>query len=221
MPGEELLAQTVLVQQEQSRAGAFAERTRIAREMHDVLAHSLGALSVQLKVAEALLEKGDSGEALERVRQSDRLAAEGLTEARHAVAALRGDVSALPEELRRLVGRHSAHHRGAVTLEVRGAFRQVSPTTTVTLVRLTREALTNAARHAPGEKVSVTVEYGEGVLRLSVLNGLPPAARTDEARVPGYGLTGVRERLAFIGGSLTTGRREDGACWVLAAEVPQ
>jgi len=86
---EELLAQTRLAQQEHSRAAALDERARIAREMHDVLAHSLGALTVQLDVAEALLEKGSAEQAVERVRRANRLARDGLAEARDAVAALR------------------------------------------------------------------------------------------------------------------------------------
>jgi DNA-binding NarL/FixJ family response regulator len=81
----QLLELTRDAQAERARAAALDERTRIARELHDVLAHSLGALGVQLELATALLESGDSGEALERVRRARRLAADGLDEARAAV----------------------------------------------------------------------------------------------------------------------------------------
>ena len=101
-----LLEQTRLAQDEHARAAALDERTRIARELHDVLAHSLGALGVQLEVAEALLAERASVEgavdaALERVRRSRRLAADGLVEARAAVTALRRDALPLPDALGR------------------------------------------------------------------------------------------------------------------------
>ncbi|NBH05652.1 histidine kinase, partial [Amycolatopsis sp. SID8362] len=97
---EALLEQTRLAQAEHARAAALDERTRIARELHDVLAHSLGALGVQLELAEALLaEKSDVDGALRSVKRSRRLAADGLAEARDAVAALRRDIPPLADVL--------------------------------------------------------------------------------------------------------------------------
>ncbi|WP_280264982.1 sensor histidine kinase [Nocardia wallacei] len=215
---EELLAQTRRAQHEHARAAALDERARIAREMHDVLAHSLGALSVQLEVAEALLsEKADPEGALERVRQSRRLAVEGLAEARGAVAALRSDVPPLPEAVRELTAVFRRDHHLEAECRVEGVPRAVSPAAAVSLLRAAREALTNAGRHAAGRPVAVTLEFLSGRVRLSVRNPLPgTATRLDHA---GYGLTGMRERIALVGGTLSAGPDDRG--WLVTAEVPE
>ncbi|WP_327326557.1 histidine kinase [Streptomyces sp. NBC_01210] len=218
---EQLLAQNQLIQQEQARAAALGERSRIAREMHDVLAHSLGALSVQLKVATALIEKGDAAGALTRVRRSNRLADEGLIEARNAVAALRGDVPSLPEALKSLAVQHRSNHPSEVHMDILGELRPISPAATVSLVQTAREALTNAAKHAPGETVGVTVEYRADALRLTVENATPTSSLPDPDHAPGYGLTGMRERLALVGGSLVANRLDGDTRWAVTAEVPE
>jgi signal transduction histidine kinase len=218
---EELLRQTELAQQERARAAALDERARIAREMHDVLAHSLGALGMQLKVAEALLaEKGDLAGALERVRRSNRLAEEGLVEARNAVAALRGDVPSLPDAVADLVEAFRRDQQTEIEFQVVAEPRPPSTAATVSLVRTLREALTNAAKHAPGEPVAVTLESTGERIRLEVVNGrtVPVPPRTEGPS--GYGLTGMRERLALVGGTLTAGERDEGAGWRVTAEVP-
>lgn len=147
---ELLLEQHKLFQQEQARTAALDERARIAREIHDVLAHSLGALGVQLEVAEALLEdKGDVDGALLRVRRSRRLAHEGLAEARRAVAALRSDVPSLSDALDELAEDFRRDRQATVDFRIDGQPRPVSSATTVSLLRTAREALTNAASHFP------------------------------------------------------------------------
>jgi signal transduction histidine kinase len=208
---EQLLEQTKLAQSEHARAAALEERGRIARDLHDVLAHSLGALSVQLDVAEALLEeRGDTAGALERVRRSRRLAVQGLAEARNAVAALRADdVPELPAALAALAEQHERDHGTAVRLGVTGDQRKLDSGTTVALLGTAREALTNAAKHAPGQIVDIRLVYEDGV-RLSVRN---KGATNGE----GFGLAGMRERLALIGGTLTAGA--DGDDWLVVAEV--
>lgn len=130
----QLLEQTQLAQSEQARAAALDERGRIARELHDVLAHSLGALSVQLELAEALLEeRNDTAGALDRVRRSRRLAVQGLVEARNAVAALRAsEVPALPEALEVLAEQHEktiGHRCGSRSLRFGPAPAAISPRT--------------------------------------------------------------------------------------------
>jgi signal transduction histidine kinase len=208
---EQLLEQTKLAQSEHARAAALEERGRIARDLHDVLAHSLGALSVQLDVAEALLEeRGDTAGALERVRRSRRLAVQGLAEARNAVAALRADdVPELPAALAALAEQHERDHGTAVRLAVAGTQRKLDSGVTVALLGAAREALTNAAKHAPGQIVDIRLVYEDGV-RLSVRN----KGVTDG---DGFGLAGMRERLALIGGTLTAGA--DGDDWLVVAEV--
>jgi signal transduction histidine kinase len=207
-----LLEQTRLAQSEHARAATLEERGRIARELHDVLAHSLGALSVQLEVAEALLdERGDTAGALERVRRSRRLAIQGLVEARNAVAALRADeVHELPQAVAALAEQHEKDHSTEVRLTVDGKPRRFESGVTVALLNAAREALTNAAKHAPGQSVELELAYDDGV-RLSVRN---KGARGGE----GFGLAGMRERLALVGGTLTAG--PDGDDWLVVAEVP-
>ncbi|MFD3399778.1 sensor histidine kinase [Kribbella sp. NPDC058693] len=209
---EQLLEQTRLAQSEHARAATLEERGRIARDLHDVLAHSLGALSVQLEVAEALLdERGDTEGALERVRRSRRLAVQGLTEARNAVAALRADaVPDLDQAVAALAEQHENDHGTAVRLSVTGVVARTESGVTVALLNAAREALTNAARHAPGQPVELVLAYSDGV-RLSVRN---KGATTGE----GFGLAGMRERLALVGGTLTAG--PDGDDWLVVAEVP-
>nr|WP_184843620.1 histidine kinase [Kribbella solani] len=206
---EQLLEQTRLAQSEHARAATLEERGRIARDLHDVLAHSLGALSVQLEVAEALLEeRGDTAGALDRVRRSRRLAVQGLTEARNAVAALRADaVPELPQAIAALAEQHEKDHGTAVHFTNTGAVKQLDSGATVALLNAAREALTNAAKHAPGQPVAVELD---GV-RLSVRNKGPTNGE-------GFGLAGMRERLALIGGTLTAG--PDGDDWLVVAEVP-
>ena len=219
---EELLRQTELAQQEKARAAALDERARIAREMHDVLAHSLGALGMQLKVAEALLsEKGGVAAALERVRRSNRLAEEGLTEARNAVAALRGDVPSLPQAVAELVDAFRHDHQTEIELRVVSEPRPASTAATVSLVRTLREALTNAAKHAPGEPVAVTLDFSGERICLEVVNDRPGPLPPRAEGPSGYGLTGMRERLALVGGSLTAGERDEGAGWRVTADVPE
>jgi len=218
----ELLVQTRRAQSEQARAAALEERGRIARDLHDVLAHSLGALSVQLEVAEALLaERRDVDGALERVRRSRRLAVQGLTEARNAVAALRADdAPELADALRVLAEQHEADHGVPVRLTIEGTPAMLGSGTIVTLLNAAREALTNAAKHAPGRAIDVKLAYGpandsrlrpgDGV-RLVIRNAGPTQG-------DGFGLTGMRERLALVGGTLAAG--PDGADWLVIAEVP-
>lgn len=211
---EELLKQTQRAQQEHARAAALDERTRIAREIHDVLAHSLGALGVQLEVAEAQLDKGDVAGASERVRRARRLAADGLVEARDAVNALRQDVPSLEAALAELIEDHDL----VAVLRTEGVSRPLSSAATVSLLRTAREALTNAARHAPGAAVSVVLAYTPSAVRLAVRNeaaARPPVAEPSG----GFGLTGMRERITLAGGTLTAGRSGEG--WEVVAEVPE
>jgi signal transduction histidine kinase len=212
---EALLEQTRLAQAEHARAAALDERTRIARELHDVLAHSLGALGVQLELAEALLtERSDVDGAVAAVRRSRRLAVDGLAEARNAVAALRRDVLPLADALAAAAATHARDHDVTVDFAVDGEPRPLPSAAVVALTGIAREALTNAGRHAPGEDVRMRLSYDPGVVRLDVRNALGAFPRTGE----GFGLAGMRERLALAGGSLTSG--PDDGQWRVLAEVP-
>ncbi|WP_020497360.1 sensor histidine kinase [Sciscionella marina] len=224
---ELLLEQTHLKNDEHAKAAALRERARIAREIHDVLAHSLGALSVQLDVAEGLLSvKDDHAGALERLRRSRRLANEGLAEARRAVAALRGNAPPLSVSLQRMAAEHQRDHGVQVTYQTNGTPRPISPGATISLLRAAREALTNAAKHAPGSPVTVLVEYAPTKLVLRVSNEEMPSSPAPEesgAQPPGYGLVGMGERLALVSGTLVAGQPAGPgrAGWLVTAEVPE
>ncbi|MEU2794550.1 histidine kinase [Streptomyces sp. NPDC007100] len=218
---EQLLHQATLMQREQAQVAVLGERARIAREIHDVLAHSLGALTVQLKAADSLLENGDIAAAHARVQRSNRLADEGLAEAAAAVTALRDDVIPLPDMLADLVGHFGRDHHTEIHLTSTGTPRPLLSGPIVALVRATREALTNAAKHAPGEAVSVALDYGADRVRLEVRNAIPRTAKLvdDGPPVSGYGLVGMRERLALAGGTLESGPDDEHHTWRLVVEV--
>jgi signal transduction histidine kinase len=217
---EALVAQTRETQAIGRRAAALDERTRIAREIHDVLAHALGGLAVQLEAAELLLvERGDVEGALERIRGSRQTAREGLEEARRAVAALRSDTPPLPETLAGLLESHREQGSSG-ELVVEGEARALPPEVSLTLMRTVQEALTNARRHAPGSAVLVRLTYEPASTGVTVTNDAtePERAAAGAASTGGYGLTGMRERLELAGGRLAAGPSPDG--WTVSAEIP-
>lgn len=155
---------------EKERAGALAERTRIAREIHDILAHSLADLSIQLELADALLtDAGDTTGARDRVRHAHRLAGQGLIETRQAVHALRHDAPPLPDSLAALTGLDAV-------LGVTGTPRQLPAAAGLALLRTAQEALSNARRHAPGSAITIDLAYAPEHTALTVRNAGPPAA---------------------------------------------
>jgi signal transduction histidine kinase len=216
-----LLAQHERLQAEQRRADVLDERTRIAREIHDVLAHSLGALGIQIQAAKALLtDHEDVARAIETLTTAQRMAADGLTETRRAVHALRVDTLPLGEELAAAVDAYRQRYHVPVTLESSGAARAVPPDATLALLRTAQEAMVNAAKHAPGQQVTVRLDYGENDVRLSVVNRLngDGAAVRPGSTTGGYGLTGLRERLRLLNGTLQAGPRKNE--WAVIAELP-
>jgi signal transduction histidine kinase len=215
------------VQAEQSAAllaqhgDVLDERTRIAREIHDVLAHSLGALGIQIQAAKAMLtDHGDVDRAVQALTTAQRMAADGLTETRRAVHALRVDTLPLGQELAAAVDTHRQRYHVPVTLETSGTDRALPPDASLALLRTAQEAMVNAAKHAPGQQVAVRLHYGENDVWLSVVNSLDGAGGS--ARRPGntggYGLTGMRERLRLLNGTLRAGPKEND--WTVTAELP-
>jgi signal transduction histidine kinase len=212
---ELLLAQTQRSQEEQLRAARLEESTRIAREIHDVLAHALAGLTIQLEATQSLLEQGaDRDVILARVRRAHALAREGLVETRRAVGALRGEAVAVPDAIRSLVDAYD----GDASLAVDGDLQRLSGPAGLTLVRAVQEALTNVRKHAPGADVSVTVDAAEAELVAVVadrVNGAsPPPAQTGG----GYGLQGMRERAQSLGGTVSAGATADG--WRVELRLP-
>ena len=170
-----LLAQREQLQAEQRRADLLDERARIAREIHDVLAHSLGALGIQIQAARAVLHK-DANQAGELLAAAQQMAAEGLVETRRAVHALRADTLPLDEELALVTDTHAQRYHVPVSYDTGGVPAALPPDATLALLRIAQEALVNAAKHAAGQPVAVRLDYGDADVRLTVRNGLPPGA---------------------------------------------
>ncbi|MFC9690592.1 sensor histidine kinase [Kribbella sp. NPDC056951] len=209
------LARKQTALEEHGRAAALAERARIARDVHDVLAHSLAGLSLNLQGARLMLVRdGASAEAIEQVTRAQGLAAEGLAEARRAVAALRED--AVPDE-RALADLVTAYRldSGTADFEIVGTPRELPAEVMTALYRTLQEALANTRKHAVGAPVAATLEYGEDV-RLTVADR--PGRRPDRAAPGGYGLVGMRERAELLGGSLVAGPTAEG--WRVELKVP-
>jgi signal transduction histidine kinase len=220
-----LLAHAEQLREEQARVATLDERARIAREIHDVLAHSLGALGVQIQVAQAVLtDQGDVARAVDLLDQAHRMAIDGLTETRRAVHALRGDTLPLAEGLAELSANHQRRNGARVTFEVTGVPRPLSPDARLAIARTAQEALVNTAKHAPHQPVGVRLDYADADTSLMVTNPVGEGHHAGDgaglATVnSGYGLAGMRERLLLLDGTLSAGR--NGSEWVVVAKVPQ
>ena len=212
-----LLRETEHTRAEQARSAALAERARIAREIHDVLAHALAALTVQLETADALLEGGRAEQARASVVRAGKLAREGLAETKRAIGALRGDPLPLPELLDALATGYRADLGGTASVHVDGVPRDLNPDTALALYRTAQEAITNVRKHAPGAPLDVRLSYAPDTVDLTVVNGAAPAG-TLAGTGGGYGLIGLRERAELAGGSCTAGPQDDG--WRVDARIP-
>jgi signal transduction histidine kinase len=184
------------------------ERNRIAREIHDTVAHYLTVVNVQLEAAEKLGE-AQPERAIEQVRRARRLALDCLREVRRSVAALRTsslEELSLPRALGKLVGDFSSSTGLDVQLHVDlPDDARLAPETAQTLYRTAQEGLTNVQRHAHAAHVRVSLQRQNGHLELAVQDdGVGPAAdRADDGA--GFGLQGLRERVALLGGDLAFG----------------
>jgi signal transduction histidine kinase len=220
-----LLAKADQLREEQAKVAALDERARIAREIHDVLAHSLGALGLHIQAAQAVLVKQhDEARALELLGQARRMATDGLNETRRAVHALRGDTQPLPDGLAELSAEHQRRHGAPVTFKVSGEPRPLPLDAGLALTRTAQEALVNTAKHAPHQPVDIRLDYADAHTSLAVTNHLgadPSGEHGPELATVngGYGLAGMRERLLLVKGTLSAG--QDGGDWVVVAKVPQ
>jgi signal transduction histidine kinase len=219
----QMLAREQQLLEQQRRADVLDERARIAREIHDVLAHSLGALGIQIQAARAVLtDYQDIDRALDVLGTAQRMASDGLAETRRAVHALRSDTLPLDEEVASAASRHAAQNNVKVNVAVGGQPRPLPPTATMTLLRVAQEGLVNAAKHAPHQPVDVHLDYGTQDVTLTLANPVT-GRRAEEPDLStvngGYGLTGMAERLLLVNGTLKAGPR-DGR-WVVTATLPQ
>jgi signal transduction histidine kinase len=204
------------VEQLQARRAVFAERVRIAGEMHDVVGHRVSLMVLQAGAAEVAAE--DSTKVRQLADQMQAAGRQALEELRQLVGLLRTDgvteeVPLAPQPtLADLPGLIEASHRAGmdVSLQPRGQVRVVSEVIERTAYRVVQEALTNAGRHAPGGQVRVTLDYRPDALAVSVVS--QPGTRTANP-VPGtgHGLVGLRERAKAAGGHLRADRQLDGS----------
>lgn len=216
---EQLLAEAQRTREERARAAALDERMRVAREVHDVLAHSLTALAISLETAEVLLdEHRDLTGGLERVRRARALAVDGLAEARSAVTALRGAPAPLPDSLERLLEDYRGDTAAHATLIITGDRRALAAEPALALRRIAQEAVTNVRRHAPGAPVDAALHFDATRVRLSVSNAMTGPAPARPSPGGGQGVRGMRERAEACGGRLRVGV-VDGS-WRVDVDVP-
>ncbi|MEU9026371.1 sensor histidine kinase [Streptomyces sp. NPDC048383] len=219
----QLVVQENVADEERARRTLLEERSRIARELHDVVAHHMSVISIQAQVAPHLVES-PSEELKENLAGIRQNALEALTELRRVLGVLRSEQPEDPAdphhpqptlaELSGLV----ANVRGAgmdVTTETAGVRRSLPAGVELTAYRIVQEALSNCLRHAPGSRVEVGVAYGPRDLHLCVANSAPtrPAPPSPGA---GHGLLGMRERAGMLGGELAAGPRPGGGYEVSA-----
>ena len=221
---EVLLAQLEDAREEQARAAAIAERGRIAGELHDVLAHSLSGAAIQLQGARMLAERDQSEHQLrEAIERASELVKDGLTDARQAVGALRGDELPGLAQLPALVARLRDDMNIDATLTTEGDVRALPADASLALYRGAQEALTNVARYAPGATTTVVVRFGEArtILRVEDVVTVGGPARTGNGLTAvggGRGLAGMRERVERVGGTMQAGPTDQG--WMVELEVP-
>src|SRR4051794_33345356 len=196
---------------------ALAERSRVARDMHDVLAHSLSALALQLEGARLLARDRDADpDVVAAVERAHHLAVGGLAEARQAIAALRGDELPGPERLAGLADAFSEHSDARAELHVTGEPRELTSEARLAIYRTAQEALTNVRRHSAADRVEIALRYDDDGTTLIVRDYGPGApvvlggGAGPGADGGGYGLTGMRERAELLGGRLSAEPTPDG-----------
>jgi signal transduction histidine kinase len=204
---------------------ARGERARIARELHDVVAHHISMIAVQAETAR-LTTPGMPAAGAQRLSEIGDTARAGLTEMRRLLGVLREDAQVvLPDrhpqpglaQLPRLVDEARESSGAAYRLIISGSPVTVDPGVGLAAFRIVQEALTNAMRHAPGAAVDVEVHYGDGDLRLRIRdNGPGPEPAAPDG---GHGLLGMRERAAAMGGELRAGPATVGG-FLVEASLP-
>jgi signal transduction histidine kinase len=198
------------------------ERQRIAREVHDVVAHSLSVTMLHLTAARRDLESdGSEGidDALDALRDAEHQGRRAMTDIRHAVGLLGttgGDVRSAPDAADVPVLVEQFRSAGLdVHLDLHGSAEAVPSTTSLSIYRIVQESLANVAKHQPGARVGVVLDVNEDRQALRVWNSLSgPVVE----KAGGSGITGMRQRAELLGGSFNAGPR-DGA-WMVQVEIP-
>jgi signal transduction histidine kinase len=212
-------------QEQQARSSLLEERARIARELHDVVAHHMSVIAVRAETAPFRIPDLPAA-VKEDMAETSAIAREALTEMRRLLGVLRGADSGAVlapqpgmDRLEALV----AAVRGAglaVELRIAGAQRRLPAGVELSAYRILQEALSNALRHAPGAHATVEVHYEPSRLRLRVHNDPPPARNElPPPAPPGHGIIGMRERAAMLGGTLTAAPTAEGG-YLVEADLP-
>lgn len=218
----ELAQQTEVSELERSRRAVAEERTRIARDLHDVVAHRMSMVVVQAQSAQYRLGEVDPAVSEEFTSIADQ-AREALNEVRGMLGVLRSDGQLAEEvpqpgtdDVLRLLQQARA---AGLELSWRGTGDPAlcGEASAMVLYRILQESLANASRHAPGAPVHVAIDFGE-LIQVSVRNGAPVGA-TSPGRHAGQGLAGMRARASAVGGTLSAGPDPDGG-FAVHAELP-
>lgn len=221
---EELTKERELSAAEQARRVLIEERTRIARELHDVIAHSMSVIQVQASTARYRIPDVSTGAATE-FEEIAAVARGSLTEMRRLLGVLRtedhtpeltpqqglADIPALVDNIRRA---------GAeVSLSFTAPAAELSPSVEITAYRVVQEALSNAVRHAPGAPIKVVLEEQNAAIVIRVHNEPPNGSGATPPAGASHGLRGMQERVALHEGSLMVGPNLAGG-WTVTAVLP-
>ncbi len=218
---ERLLIELESTRGAEAKAAALAERQRLAREMHDVLAHSLSGMMLQLEAARMLAAADLADPRLpDAIERAHHLGSAGLTEASRAIGMLRDEELPGPERLPGLADRFAADRGVPCELTVSGQERPLTSEARLAVYRVAQEALTNIAKHAHPERVRMSLAYEPAGTRLTVedfaaadaADATHDAGSQAAAAVPGggYGLTGMQERAELLGGELLAAATDRG-----------
>ena len=208
---ELLLAELEQTRAAQAQAAALAERQRLAREMHDVLAHSLSGLVLNLEEARLLAGQGGTdSQVSDAIDRAHRLARTGLEEARRAIGMLRDDALPGPQRLVGLAAEFEADTGVACTVTVTGDEADLGTDARLTIYRVAQEALTNIRKHARAGRVEIRLAYQPSGTRLAIEDFSKCREPPAQGDGTGYGLTGMRERAELLGGTLTAGPTDGG-----------
>jgi signal transduction histidine kinase len=206
-------------QEIEARRAAAEEQARIARELHDVVAHALSVIVVQAGAADDAFSRNPAA-TLASIRAIDDSARSALTDLRRVLGILHQDdpeyePQAGLDRLDALI--ESVRATGlAVSLEIEGAQPQLPPSVAMSAYRIVQEAVTNSLKHAHAEQVRIRISYGE---TLSVDISDDGQSKTDGMAAPGRGLIGMRERVTLLGGTFTAGPQPNGG-YRVSADIP-
>ncbi|MEU0057185.1 histidine kinase [Streptomyces sp. NPDC006334] len=212
----EVTAQQTVTEHERSRRTLLEERTTIARELHDVVAHHMSVVAIQAEAAPYRVENPppELEKAFATIREN---AVAALTELRRVLGVVRAEDYEAPDApqptLADLDGLLSNVQEAGLGVDktVTGAIRELPPGVELSAYRIVQEALSNTLRHAPGAEAKVEVSYVLGGLGLRIVNGPPPQpSLVKPSPGAGHGITGMRERVSMLGGEMTAEATEAG-----------